>query len=108
MRWAVFKYKFNYKTEHGTHGPSTLEFIVSSKGKLPDEQEVERKARAIMNEVVFLVDSKGSLPMYDFGDLSKDSMLDDIKKLTKIEFKGNDVQLWFDRDDNFAFWDDGK
>lgn len=108
MRWTVFKYKFNYKTEHSTHGPSVLEFIVSNKGKLPNEQEVEKKARAIMNDVCLQLASTSSLPMYDFGKLSKDEMLDDIRKLTQIEFKGNSVQLWFDRDTDFAFWDDGN
>lgn len=107
MRHTVYKFKFHYKTEHGFHGPSTLEFIVSQdNGKLPKESDIEKYARAIMNDVGVLVENK-SIPTYDFGTLSKDDFLDDVRKLAKIALKDYEVQLWFDRDENFAFWDDG-
>ncbi len=108
MRHTVFRYKFNYRTENGVHGPSTLEFIVSGNGKLPKEQDIEAIAMGIVDKIGVLVESGGIYPLYDFGDLSKDDFLDDVRKLSEIAFKSyGGVQLWFERDQKFSFWDDG-
>jgi len=49
--------------------------------------------------------------MYDFGDLTWNEIIDDMRKLFIVDFPkrtGTEVQLWLEKSDDTAIWDDGK
>ena len=105
-RWTVVKYNFRTVDTDQLH---ILEFLVSKNGHTISERLVEKMANKILHQLSLETDDIET-PTFDFGNLKVNDFLDDIRKLMLVEFpkaKGMRVQLWFDRDDYVAFWDDG-
>ncbi len=107
-RYTVFKHKFLTEGDRSMH---TLEFIVSTNGHPISENTLKKISVDVLKTLANsskVNDDK--VPVYDFGSLKVGAFLDDIKKLIKLDRtkrKGVKVQIWYDKNEEFAFWDDG-
>ncbi len=110
-RWTVVKYHFHTKKSDNLH---TLEFIVSKNGHTVSERSIRKMADKVLYKIANNVDDRMNekeFPTFNFGSLKINDFLDDVRKLILVEFpkaKGLRVQLWLDKDQNTAFWDDGE
>lgn len=109
-RWTVVKYRFYTKDTKNLH---TLEFIVSKNEHTMSERTVRKMADKILCAIGKETEErlmKEEHPVFDFGSLKINDFLDDVRKLALVEFpkaKDMKVQLWFDKDQDVSFWDDG-
>lgn len=117
-RWIVYKHRFLYtgkQRRKDAAEPCTLEIIVSVNGSPISEKTVKNTLLKIMSKIfVEVKDSTGgryvNMPMYDFGSLTWNEILDDIRKLFIVDYPkrtGTKVQLWLDKSDDISLWDDG-
>ncbi len=117
-QWLVYKHTFHYKRicshdpiKECTEHDCVLEFIVSSDVELK-QQTVKEAAIASLLQIS-TVDKdhiEGERYTHNFGSLSTNDMLDDVKKvfLTLIPGGNKKVHLWFDKNLEFSLWDDGS
>lgn len=109
-RWTVVKYHFHTKDSDQVH---VLEFIVSKNEHIMSERTIKKIADKILCSIGKETSErliKEEWPVFDFGSLKVNDFLDDVRKLVLVEFpkaKGMKVQLWFDKDQDTSFWDDG-
>jgi len=114
-RWIVYKHRFLYTGKCKTPtaaSPCTLEFIVSVNGKTMSERQVKKTAIKIFGKIAedCKFDNRMNMPCYDFGSLSWNDILDDVRKLFILDYPkrtGTKVQLWLEKSDA-AIWDDGN
>jgi hypothetical protein len=92
-----------------THKDCTLEFIVNIDPDTASQNIIKSCALAAMSAIANTTNIDGKI-LYNFGSLTTNDMLDDIKKifLTNLPTGEKKVHLWLERDDEFAFWDDGS
>jgi len=90
----------------------TLEFIVSVNNHPISEKTLKKISLEVLNTIS--VDtakkSENGIDIYNFGSLKTGAFMDDLKKLIKLDKtkrKGTRVQIWYDKSEEFAFWDDG-
>jgi len=113
-RWIVYKHRFLYTGDCRTKQaaePCTLEFIVSVHGKTISERTVKKTAIKLFEQIGHLCKGGNeNLPVYDFGNLTWNEIIDDMRKLFIVDFPkrtGTEVQLWLEKSDDTAIWDDG-
>jgi hypothetical protein len=91
-----------------THADCMMEFIIYSNHK---EDVIEECALNAMQHVSTAIEEEaGGSIMYNFGSLSTNEMIDDVKKLflTGLPAGSKQVQLKLHKDDKFDLWDDGS
>lgn len=140
MLYRVYKHKCQFKHnvsdapwledrgclkphEHGfdPNPPCIIEFIVATKEIIDFKKVKEYAIDIIENKFANEILIKGEediegrtiqLPYYDFGTLTTEEMLRDLKKLMWIELdKGGygpiRIQIWLDETRKYSVWDDG-
>jgi len=115
-RWLCFKYRFAYQhspeeNETCKHKECAMKFLVSINQNIADEEMICSAALKAMKSVGALITGDtGTLPNYDFGELSSNDMMDDIKKLFLVNLPEGDkkVKLWLEKDAVFSLYDDAK
>lgn len=115
-RWLCFKYRFAY--QHSTemtnickHKECAMKFLVTIDKNIADQETIAVAALVAMKSVGALITGdSGALPNYDFGELSSNDMMDDIKKLflTNLPPGKKKVKLWLEKDTVFSLYDDAK
>jgi len=106
-RYTVYKHKFFTEGDKELH---TLEFIVSVNNHPISEKTLKKLALEVLKGIANHVNDDGKIFVYNFGSLKMGAFMDDIKKLIKLDRtkrKGVKVQIWYDKNEEFAFWDDG-
>jgi len=114
-RWIVYKHRFLYaggcRTKQAAE-PCTLEFIVSVNGKTISEKTVKKTVIKLFEQIGHKCKDYGVMnPVYDFGELTWNEIMDDMRKLFIVDFPkrtGTKVQLWLEKSDDTAIWDDGS
>ena len=139
--WRVYKHKCRFKHnikdapwledrscliphEHG-FAPNPLciiEFIVDTGPNIIDFKKIKQIAikciKVIANKVIEeeKEDENDNLIQpwyYDFGTVTTEQLIDDLRKLTIAEFRTQGfpnarVQLWIDETRKYSVWDDGS
>lgn len=107
-RYTVYKHQFFTEGDKELH---TIEFIVSVNNHPISEKTLKKEAIDVLHRISNKVKSnENGVPIYDFGSIKIGAFLDDLKKLIKLDKtkrKGTKVQIWYDKSEEFAFWDDG-
>ena len=115
-RWLCFKYKFAYQhnpqvNEVCKHKECAMKFLVTIDENIANEEIIASCALKAMKSVGSLITGdSGGLSNYDFGSLTSNDMMDDIKKLflTNLPKGKKKVKLWLEKDAVFSLYDDAK
>jgi hypothetical protein len=108
--WRVYQHFFNYKHICGedpitecTHEECVLFFIAKTKAT---KEMVEESALAAMQSIATKI-TNDNIITYDFGSLTTDEMLDDVKKLFLTNLPDGNLltHLLLKKQGEFVFWD---
>jgi len=106
-RYTVYKHQFFTEGDNELH---VIEFIVSVNNHPISQKTIKKVATEVLKTISSIDRDIEGTPVYNFGSLKTGALLDDIKKLIKLDRtkrKGVRVQIWYDKNEEFAFWDDG-